>query len=248
MMKKIYFASDLHLGSCVMNNNKERERMFVQWAESIIDECDTLFLLGDMFDFWFEYDKVVPKGYVRFLSAICKFTDRGIPVNYIVGNHDLWAFDYLEKECGVKIYREDNEFSLMGKSFYIGHGDGLDAADKGYLFLRKVFKNRFLQCCFKIIHPDLGIRMAHSWSSKSRLKGGHIEAAQFQGEDKESIVQFCKNKLQEKHYDFFVFGHRHLPMDIKLSENSQYVNTGDWLTHFTFAEFDGSNLSLKTYK
>lgn len=243
----IYFLSDAHLGAAVLQNNREREKRLVEWLETIRPDCSTLFLLGDIFDFWFEYKRVVPKGFIRFLSKICEFTDEGREVHFFTGNHDIWAFDYLHQECGVNIHTRDKTFVFNGKKFYIGHGDGLDPKDKGYLFLKRVFHNRFLQRCFRWIHPDLGIAFAHKWSSHSRLKeNGQIEAEAYRGSEEEDIEQYCRRTLTHEHFDYFIFGHRHLPLDISLPSGSRYINTGDWITHYTYALFDGETLSLQT--
>lgn len=244
---KIYFLSDAHLGASVLHNNRERERKLINWLDSIKPECTELFLLGDIFDFWFEYKRVVPKGYIRFLAKICEFTDNGIPVHFFTGNHDIWAFDYLEKECGIIIHTENQPFTLNGKKFFIGHGDGLDPTDKGYLLLKSIFHNRFFQWCFQWTHPDIGIAIANKWSSHSRLKeNGKIEAASYRGEDCEGIERYCHRILQKEHFDYFLFGHRHLPLDIKLTDNVRYINTGDWISHYTYAVFDGTTLTLQT--
>jgi len=244
--KKIYFLSDAHLGAKLLTNNREREYELVRFLEMIRPQCRELFLLGDMFDFWFEYKYVVPKGHIRFLAELAKFTDEGIVVHFFTGNHDIWAFDYLAKECGVVLHTKMAEFILDGKHFLIGHGDGLNPKDKGYLFLRRVFHNHFLQRCFRLIHPDLGIKLANIWSSHSRLRGnGKVEAEAYQGDDYEEIVLYCKQILKQRPIDFFIFGHRHLPLRVVLSESSFYINTGDWITHFSYAVFDGQTVELK---
>lgn len=243
--KKVYFLSDIHLGSPVLNDNREREARLVAWLERIRPECGVLFLLGDIFDFWFEYKRAVPKGYVRFLAKICEFTDSGIPVHFFTGNHDVWVFDYLPEECGVKLHRGNRIFNIAGKLFFIGHGDGLNPHDRGYLFLYRMFHCRFLQRCFRWIHPDTGIWIARKWSSHSRLANGNMEASCFQGEEREEIVVFCKKTLEERYFDYFIFGHRHLPCELSLPKNSRYINTGDWITYYSYAVFDGRELRLE---
>lgn len=244
--KRIYFLSDVHLGSAVLENNRERELQLVRWMDTIRPDCDRLFLLGDIFDFWFEYKRAVPKGHVRFLAKICEFTDSGIPVHFFTGNHDIWVFDYLPQECGVLLHTGNTVFRIDGKRFLIGHGDALNPADKGYMFLYRIFHNSFLQRCFRLIHPDIGIALAHRWSSHSRLGNGKIEADTFQGEEGEEIVRFCKQTSLMHHFDFFIFAHRHLPIDLPLSSGSRYINTGDWITHYSYAVFDGETVQLKT--
>lgn len=246
--KNIYFLSDIHLGATVLNNNRERELQVVMWLDKIRPDCAVLFLIGDIFDFWFEYKRVVPKGFVRFLAKICEFTDQGIEVHFFTGNHDIWAFDYLNSECGMIVHTHDEKFVFNGKKFYIGHGDGLDPKDKGYLFLKKVFHNSFLQRCFRWVHPDCGIFLAHKWSSHSRLKdNGRIEADHYRGCEQEDIEQYCRSTLLREHFDYFIFGHRHLPLDIRLTGNSRYINTGDWITYYSYAVFDGQEVSLKYF-
>jgi len=242
----IYFLSDAHLGASVLRDNREREIKLVNWLDSIRPDCAVLFLLGDIFDFWFEYKRVVPKGFVRFLAKICEFTDAGIEVHFFTGNHDIWVFDYLPKECGVIVHTQDEKFVFNGKRFYVGHGDGLDPRDKGYLFIRRIFHNHFLQRCFRWIHPDMGIAFAHRWSSHSRLKeNGKIEADRYRGTEEEDIELYCRRQLETEYFDYFVFGHRHLPLDIPLPKGSRYINTGDWITFFTYAVFDGKEMFLR---
>ena len=245
--KKIYFASDQHFGAPTIAQSKVREQKFVNWLDSIKNTTDTLFLLGDLFDFWFEYKKAVPKGFVRVLGKLAELSDRGIKIHFFVGNHDLWMRDYFEKELNITVYHKPTEFSFNNKSFFIGHGDGLGPHDKGYKFMKKVFTNPISKWLYRWLHPDIGIKLAQYLSLKNKLISGE-EDVKFLGEEKEWLVQYCKMKLKEKQYDFFIFGHRHLPLEIKLSNTSSYINTGDWITHFSYGEFDGEQLLLKYYK
>ena len=246
---KIYFASDLHLGASALNNNRERERLFVKWLDEIKQDADKIFLLGDIFDFWFEYKKAVPRGHTRFLGKLSELTDSGIEIHLFTGNHDFWIFDYLKSECGISIHKDTEVLILNNKKFYLGHGDGLGNYDKAYKILRKIFNNKFLQRCFSWLHPDIGIWIAHKWSSHSRLKDtGTIEAEGFRGEDKEWLIQYSKEILENDHIDYFVFGHRHFPVDIRIGNKSRYINLGDWITHFTYGELEGENFKLKIYK
>ena len=241
-----YFASDIHLGLQIGSDPENRERLLVQWLDEVSKDADAIFLVGDIFDFWYEYRYVVPKGFTRLLGKLSELTDRGVTIHFFTGNHDIWAFDYLAKECGVILHTSMMETTINGKSFLIGHGDGLNPNDKGYLFLRNAFHNRFLQRCFRFIHPDWGITLANKWSSHSRLKGnGQIEARGYLGDDKEEIVIYCRNILKEHHVDYFIFGHRHLPLNLELESNSHYINTGDWITHFSYAVFDGEKVFLE---
>lgn len=244
--KKIYFASDQHFGAPTVDASKIREQKFVNWLDFIKKDADVLFLLGDLFDFWFEYTQAVPKGFVRVLGKLAELSDQGIEIHFFVGNHDLWMHDYFEKELNIPVYHEPKEFMLNGKSFFIGHGDGLGPEDKGYKRMKKVFANPVSKWFFRWLHPDIGIKIAHYLSVKNKLISGE-EDVRFLGEENEWLVQYAKMKLTEKHYDYFVFGHRHLPLEIALSETSTYINTGDWIVHFTYGEFKDGQLVLKSY-
>lgn len=245
--KNIYFASDQHFGAPTIAQSKVREQQFVNWLDSIKNTADTLFLLGDLFDFWFEYKKAVPKGFVRVLGKLAELSDRGIKIHFFVGNHDLWMRDYFEEELNITVYHKPTEFSFNNKTFFIGHGDGLGPHDKGYKRMKKVFTNPISKWLYRWLHPDIGIKLAQYLSLKNKLISGE-EDVKYLGEEKEWLAQYCKMKLAEKHYNFFIFGHRHLPLEIELSNNSSYINTGDWITHFSYGEFDGEQLLLKYYK
>jgi UDP-2,3-diacylglucosamine hydrolase len=244
--KKIYFASDFHLGVPSYEKSLAREKLIVKWLDEIKQDAQEIYLMGDLFDFWFEYKHAAPKGFIRILGKIAELTDSGIPVTVFTGNHDMWMLDYLPKEIGVTIYREPIEKEYNGKKFYLGHGDGLGPGDKGYKFIKKVFANKFCQWLFARIHPNFGIGMANYWSRKSRLSNGP-EDEKFTGEENEWLVVYAKEVLQKKHVDYFIFGHRHLPLDIKLKENSRYINLGEWVNYNTYAVFDGNTLELKKY-
>jgi len=244
-LTKIYFASDLHLGVPNKEKSLEREKRFVQWLDQIKQDATALYLVGDVFDFWFEYKKAVPKGYVRLLGKLAEISDSGIPIHFFTGNHDMWVFDYLEQELNLKIYRNPIEIKLGQKIFFIGHGDGLGPNDKGYKFIKKIFSNKICQWLFARIHPNLGISIAQYWSKKSRIANGQKDDT-FYG-DNEWLSQFCKEKLKTSSIDYFVFGHRHLPLEIDLDKNSKYINLGDWVNYNSYALFDGKRLSLKYY-
>jgi UDP-2,3-diacylglucosamine hydrolase len=245
--KKIYFASDFHLGVPTYEKSLAREKRIIMWLESIEHDAQEIFLLGDVFDFWFEYKNAIPKGFVRLQGKIANLTDKGIKVHWFLGNHDMWIFDYIPKELGVELHESEIECTFNGKLFFIGHGDGLGPGDTGYKFIKKVFRAKFFQWCFARLHPNFGIGMANFWSRSSRKKTGSDDAV-FYGEDKEMLIQFCKGKVKEKAYNFFMFGHRHYPMDIKISETSRYINTGDWFEKDTYAVFDGEKMELLEYK
>jgi len=243
--KKIYFASDFHLGLGTSEESRQREHRIVSWMDSIKNETEELFLVGDLFDVWFEYKRVVPKGFVRLLAKIGEFTDAGIPVHVFTGNHDMWMFGYLEKEFGAKLYRDPITREFNGKTFFIGHGDGLGPGDKGYKFIKKVFRNKFSQWLYARFHPNFGIWLATYFSEKG-YKKKHTEN-KYMGDEKEFLVQFCTDYLKNHKVDYFVFGHRHLPID-KPINGAHYINLGDWITYNSFAVFDGSNLELKYYQ
>jgi len=245
--KKIYFASDNHLGAPTIEKSAPRERAFVQWLDHIKHDAAALFLLGDLFDFWFEYKTVVPKGFVRVLGKLAELADAGIPIHFFVGNHDLWMLDYLEKEIGMKVYREPKEFTFNDKLFFIGHGDGLGPNDKGYKRMKKVFTNSFFQWCFRWLHPDIGMRLGHYFSVKNKLISGEEDAV-FLGEENEWLALYAKRKHQEKPRDYFVFGHRHIPLDLAVEGTAGYINLGDWINHYTYAVFDGKTLELTAWK
>lgn len=244
--KKIYFVSDQHFGAPTAQQSKIREQKFVEWLDVIKQDASEVFLLGDLFDFWFEYKYAVPKGFIRVLGKLAELSDSGIKIHFFVGNHDLWMNDYLKTELNIPTYYKPTEFVFNNKTFLIGHGDGLGPGDKGYKRMKKVFTNPFSKWLFRWLHPDIGIKLAQYLSVKNKLISGD-EDIKFLGEENEWLVQYCKLKLSQKHYDYFLFGHRHLPMEINISPNSKYINTGDWITHFTYAVFDGNELLLKSY-
>ncbi len=241
------FASDFHLGVPDHASSRQREEKLTAWLRERAADSEEIFLVGDIFDFWFEYKKVVPKGFVRLLGTLAQICDSGIPVHIITGNHDLWMFGYLEKEIGVRIYKNPVERTLGTKTFFIGHGDGLGPGDHGYKFIKRVFAAPIFQWMFRQLHPDSGIRMAEFFSGRSR-KANYAADQQFFGEENEWLVVFCKEQIRlGKKSDYFVFGHRHLPLEIPLSPESTYINLGDWISHFTYAVFDGECLEMKKY-
>ena len=244
--KNIYFASDQHFGAPDTEKSKVREAKFVAWLDSIKNNASVLFLLGDLFDFWFEYKKAVPKGFIRVLGKLAELKDSGVEIYFFVGNHDLWMNNYFQEELNIPVYHKPQEFTFNNKKFLIGHGDGLGPGDKGYKRMKKVFTNPVSKWLFRWLHPDIGIRLAQYLSVKNKLISGE-EDVKFLGAEKEWLVQYCNRKLSQKKYHFFVFGHRHLPLEITLTENAKYVNTGDWITHFSYAVFNGDQLVLKYY-
>ncbi|GAK96160.1 UDP-2,3-diacylglucosamine hydrolase [Nonlabens tegetincola] len=244
--KKIYFSSDNHLGAPTQELSKPREQHFLNWLDTIEKDAAALFLLGDLFDFWFEYKRVVPKNHVRVLGKLATMADNGLPIYFFVGNHDLWMFGYFEEELSIPVFHKPKSFEFNGKKFLIGHGDGLGPGDKGYKRMKKVFTNKFFQWCFKWIHPDIGVKLATYLSVKNKLISGD-EDAKFLGEENEWLAQYAKRKLTKEHYDFFIFGHRHMPMTIKVGEKSTYYNLGDWISHYTYGVFDGNDFQLEHF-
>ncbi|HEY5968297.1 MAG TPA: UDP-2,3-diacylglucosamine diphosphatase [Chitinophagaceae bacterium] len=244
--KKIYFLSDFHLGAPDAASSLQREKQVVRFLDEIKRDAAEIFLVGDMFDFWYEYRKVVPKGFTRLLGKLAELSDAGIPMHFFVGNHDMWMKDYFLKELNIPIYFEPKEFERNDKKFLIGHGDGLGPGDKGYKFLKKIFRNPFCQWLFGILPPYFGMGLADYFSRRSRAQTGASEEI-FLGEDKEWLIIYSKDVLKKKNFDFFVFGHRHLAIDYRLSESSRYINLGDWIHYYTYAVFDGNNLQLRSF-
>ncbi|RCS25969.1 UDP-2,3-diacylglucosamine diphosphatase [Polaribacter sp. WD7] len=244
--KKVYFASDQHLGAPTPELSFPREKKFIAWLDTIKKDAEVIFLLGDLFDFWFEYKTVVPKGFVRVLGKLAEIKDSGIPIYFFVGNHDLWMNDYFEEELNIPIFHSPQEVLIDHKKFLVGHGDGLGPGDKGYKRMKKVFTFPLFKWMFRWFHPDLGVRLGHYMSVKNKLISGD-EDAKYLGDENEWLVLYCKQILTQKHYDYFIFGHRHLPLDIKLQENSTYFNLGDWITYFTFGTFSNGNFQLTKF-
>ena len=244
--KNIYFASDFHLGAPNEKISRKREELIVDWLNEIESKAEAIYLVGDIFDFWFEYKRAIPKGFVRLQGKIAELTDKGIPIHFFTGNHDMWMFDYFEKELGVQIHREPIILNAQGKTILVGHGDGLGPGDKGYKFIKKIFSNRFFQWCFARLHPNFGIGVANFSSRKSRAATGSGDEF-FLGDEKEWLVQYSKDQLKEKHFDYFIFGHRHLPLKIQIAKESTYFNLGDWIKYKTYGVLENGQFYLKTY-
>jgi len=245
--KKIYFASDQHLGLPTREASLPREKKFVKWLDEVKQDAEAIFLLGDLFDFWMEYKTVVPKGFVRVLGKLAEIRDSGIPIYFFVGNHDLWMIDYFKTELDIPVYHSPQVFEINKKIFFIGHGDGLGPQDKGYKRMKKVFTFPLFKWMFRWLHPDLGVRLGQYMSVKNKMISGDDDAI-FLGEEKEWLVQYCKYKLKTKHYDYFIFGHRHLPLKINLSKTSKYINLGDWIKYYTYVTVNKNDVFLKEYK
>lgn len=236
--KRIYFASDFHLGAPNFEKSRERETKIVAWLDQIKTDAHEIYLVGDIFDFWFEYKHAIPKGFIRFQGKIAELTDSGIPVHFFIGNHDMWMFDYFEKELNVKIHRKPIQITFNDKKFLIGHGDGLGPGDRGYKFIKKVFAAKWSQWCFARLHPNFGIWLAQFSSRSSRAKTGNSDE-KYLGKENEWLYIYSKEYLETEQIDFFIFGHRHLPLRIRLNESSEYINIGEWLNYNTYAYFDG---------
>jgi UDP-2,3-diacylglucosamine hydrolase len=245
--KKIYFASDFHFGVPNHTISLEREKKVVAWLESIKSDAECVFLLGDLFDFWFEYNKTVPKGFVRFLGKLAELQDQGISIKIFTGNHDLWMFEYFPTEIGAQIFNDPILLKIGETKLLLGHGDGLGPGDKTYKLLKKVFTSSLCQWLFARIHPNLGITLAHRWSRNSRISNMKLEE-KFQGEEREFLLAWCKELEKTEHHDYYVFGHRHLPLDLKVGDSSRYINLGEWVHFSPYAEFDGNKMEIKSFQ
>lgn len=240
---KIYFASDFHLGLPAGAPPVEREKKVVAWLNSVKIDAKEIYLLGDIFDFWWEYKLVVPRGFTRFLGTIASITDSGIPVHFFTGNHDMWVGDYLSVECGVTIHTNPYTTFLDGKKFHLAHGEGLGTKDKGYEILLAIFRNKPLRAMYSALHPSIGVGIGQRWSLSSRLGKGITR--EFLGEEKEDLIRYVKSVLTKGKIDYFIFGHRHLAMTYKLNEETEIVFLGDWIKNGSYAVWDGNKLIFK---
>ncbi|WP_439881455.1 UDP-2,3-diacylglucosamine diphosphatase [Pontibacter sp. MBLB2868] len=244
--KKVYFASDFHLGVPDAKTSKEREKKIVRWLEMARQDAAAILLLGDIFDFWFEYKHAIPKGFARLQGKLAELTDSGIPVLFFTGNHDMWMFDYFTEELNIPILRDPISTHIGAKTFYIGHGDGLGPGDHTYKLLKKVFNNKACQWLFARLHPNLGIGVANSWSRRSRISNVKKDES-FLGDD-EWLVQYCNDVQDKQHHDYYIFGHRHLPLDLPIGDKSRYINLGEWVNFCTYGVYDGKNFELKPFE
>lgn len=246
--KKIYFASDFHLGIPNKEQSQEREKRICRWLDEIRHDAVCIYLVGDIFDAWFEYKHVVPKGFIRFLGKLAELRDAGVPIEVFTGNHDLWMHGYFQEEMDIPVHHHPVVREYNNKRMFIGHGDGLGPGDHGYKALKKILTNPMAQWMYRRIHPDTGVGIA-SWLSRRGPK--HMEDSQvnqFMGPDREWLVQFALETLKTEHFDYFIFGHRHIALTYQLNEHSVYINLGDWLVHNSYAVFDGEQLRLEFYK
>lgn len=245
MSGKIYFFSDLHLGLPNEQKSRLREKKLVRLLDRLKEDAEAFFFAGDIFDFWWEYKKVVPRGFTRFLGKIAEITDSGIPVHFFSGNHDFYMRNYLPKEIGVEIYHKEQVFILQNKQVFIGHGDGLGPDEKNYNRMKKTFRNPFLQWLYSRLHPNTAVGIAHRWSRSRRKKESYVH---FGGTERENQLLFAKEHAQNHKLDYYIFGHRHIPYIIKLQEGGTIANIGEWLHNYTFLELSEGELILKTYK
>jgi len=245
--KKIYFASDQHFGVPDLQQSRIREEKFIRWMDSIKKDAQVLFLMGDLFDFWHEWKYVVPKGYIRVLGKIAELKDCGIDIYFFVGNHDLWMKNYFEVELGIPVFFEKKYYEINSKQFLLAHGDGLGPGDKGYKRMKKLFTNPIAQWAFRWLHPDIAMKIANYMSQKNKMISG-VEDQKFLGEDKEFLILYSKEKLKTEKIDYFVYGHRHLPMVLDLEKGAKYINLGDWISYFTYGVFDGEQFDLKKFE
>ena len=243
---KIYFASDFHLGSGSYLSSREREDAIIRWLNEVKADAAELFLMGDVFDFWFEYKTVVPKGYIRFLGKLAELSDAGIKLFMFKGNHDMWMFDYFVNELGVTIISNDLEITRSGKTFYLHHGDGLGPGDAFYKVLKRFFRSNFCQWLFARIHPNLGVGIANYWSTKSRKS--QKKTTEYVKKEQEWLIIYSNELIASREIDYLIFGHRHIPMDVELANNSHYINLGEWLFYKSYAVFDGETVTLKYFE
>lgn len=246
MDKKVYFFADAHLGSKSHADSLQTERKICRWLDAVKKDAAAIYLLGDIFDYWYEYKYVVPKGFTRVLGKLAEVTDAGVEVHFFIGNHDIWLTDYLSRECGMILHFEPLITVIYGQKFFLAHGDGLGDESLSFRLLRSVFHSRFLRKCFSAIHPRWTIPLAHAWSNSSRENGG---LQPYRGEDREYLIRFAKKKLSAvPDINYFVFGHRHLLLDLSIAEQSRVIMLGDWITLFSYAEFDGESLRLQMWE
>lgn len=245
--QKVYFASDFHLGSPNHEVSLTREKKICRWMDEIKKDCAALFLVGDMFDFWFEYKSVVPKGFIRFQGKLAEFVDSGIPIYMFAGNHDIWLFGYFTQELGIPIFRKPQVFEAAGKQLYLVHGDGLGPGDSTYKLLKGIFENKLCQWLFSRLHPNFSFSLANGWSAKSRSSHDVKESAKFRGED-EWLIIHSRAVEANTHHDYYIYGHRHHAINYPLSDESTYINLGEWFDQCTYGVFDGQEMKVMKFE
>lgn len=242
-MPKYYFLSDAHIGTWIVADSREHEQRLVSWLDMVRHDATEIFLVGDIFDFWFEYRRCVPKGYCRLLGKLAELTDSGIKIHFFIGNHDLWTFGYLEQEIGLQVYKTPQIFELMGLKFFITHGDGINDESRIFRISRRLFHSKVMQRCFAAIHPDIGIAIARRMSNNNRKKHSYIE---YKGENDEPLVTFAKN-YTDTHIDYFIFGHRHIVLNLQIPSGSHIVILGDFYEEFSYAVLDENGFSIENF-
>ena len=246
--KKVYFASDFHLGIPDRATSIEREKRICQWLDEIKHDAALLYLVGDIFDTWFEYRNVIPRGYTRFLGKLAELSDNGLRIEVFTGNHDLWMLDYFTKELNIPVHHQPITMEINGKKLFIGHGDGLGPGDHGYKVLKKVLRSNISQWLYRRVHPDTGVGLAEWFSRLGPKHAEGIIKKEFLGREKEMLVQFGLETLKTEHFDYFIFGHRHIAIEYPLTPTCTYINLGDWIVYDTYAVFDGEKAKLVYYK
>ena len=247
-MKNVYFLSDAHLGSLAIDHSRMHERRLVRFLDSIKNKAAAIYLLGDMFDFWYEFKYVVPRGYTRFLGKLSELSDMGVEIHYFTGNHDIWAFDYLEKECGVILHKQPLTTEIYGKIFLLAHGDGLGDPDKKFKFLRALFHSKVCQFLFSSIRPRWSMWLGLTWAKHSRMKRNNNEEPPYMGENREHLVLYTKEYIKtHPDVDYFIYGHRHIEIDLQLSRKSRMIVLGDWITQFSYVVYDGEHMFMSEY-
>ena len=244
--KSLYFASDFHLGAEKDKSGLICERKIISWLDSIENDAGGVILVGDIFDFWFEYKKVIPKGFIRFQAKLVSIIEREIPVIFFTGNHDAWMFDYFTEELGIPVFRHPVVLNVGSQKLLVGHGDGLGPGDNFYKILKRIFSSKISQWFFRWIHPDIGVALAQRWSRSSRLTNTDKDGG-FKSKEDEWLWHYSSEVEATDHHDYYIFGHRHIPLDLQVGEHSRYLNLGEWVNHFTCVKYDGKNAELLTY-
>ena len=246
MRNKTYFLSDAHLGSISHESSIDVERKMCRWFDAVKHDAKAIYLMGDIFDYWFEYKNVVPRGFTRVLGKLSELTDSGILIYFFIGNHDIWLTDYLSTECGLIVEKKPVVKNINGKKFFLSHGDGLGDESQSFIFIRRIFHNKFLRFLYAAIHPRWTIAFAQKWSNISRVNG---EITPYMGEEKEHLIHFAKEKLKTTpEINYFVFGHRHIILNLSLKKDSNIIILGDWMSYFSYAVFDGETMELKQFE
>ena len=245
--KKVYFISDLHLGAQYFADPKAKERAVVRWLDSVRHTAADIYLLGDILDYWYEYRYVVPRGYVRFLGKLAELSDAGVRIHWFIGNHDIWIFDYLPSELGIEVIDGSVERDILGKRFFLTHGDGVGRHGLVFTAMRGLFRNRFCQFLFAAIHPRWTIPFAHGWSRQSRQS--HAECCKVPEKAVRCLHEFAEEySAEHPEIDYFIFGHLHILEDRKLRGGAHMVVLGDWIGLNSYAEFDGDSLVLRSFE